>query len=267
MPPKMSLPSLSELGDNLKDIPIWLKCTAISMPAIGVILFFMGWHMNFWWMTIIGLYVVGFFTYGSTSHELVHGNFGLPKRMRDFLLFITELLMLRSGHAYEVAHINHHQTFPKKNDFEGLPAHWSFLKTACHAPFYFFRIWLWSLEQKQAKRIWILIEGIFIFTYWIIAISLFDKIPVLLAYGLCAWISSWAYPFLLVHLVHNKRFKNPLQQTILIRGKLIPFLLLQHPYHLEHHLYPGVPAYNYGKLAKALDPHFAKHGLSPIMLP
>ena len=55
-------------------------------------------------------------------------------------------------------------------------------------------------------------------------------------------------------------------QTKLFRGHVLSWLALEHLYHLEHHLYPGVPHHNWPDLATRLDPHFARAGLQPIKL-
>jgi beta-carotene hydroxylase len=44
------------------------------------------------------------------------------------------------------------------------------------------------------------------------------------------------------------------------------WLSLRHLYHHEHHLYPGVPHHNWPRLARRLDPHFARLGLRPIVV-
>jgi len=76
-----------------------------------------------WWIpAVIALVFVSFYTYGSTSHDLVHGNLGLPRRINDLLLTITELIAFRSGHAYRAAHLYHHASYPAEDDIEGAAA-------------------------------------------------------------------------------------------------------------------------------------------------
>lgn len=65
---------------------------------------------------------LSFVTYGSTLHDLVHRSLHLPHRWNDFLLSVIELLSLRSGTAYRLSHLNHHQHLLDANDIEGLPS-------------------------------------------------------------------------------------------------------------------------------------------------
>ena len=46
---------------------------------------------------------------------------------------------------------------------------------------------------------------------------------------------------------HDPGGAGPLFQTRAFRGRLIPALLLQHTFHLEHHLYPSIPWFNLPK--------------------
>jgi beta-carotene hydroxylase len=48
-----------------------------------------------------------------------------------------------------------------------------------------------------------------------------------------------------------------------MRGTIVPALFMNLTYHLEHHLYPQVPAMNLRRLAVRLDPLLAARGLRP----
>jgi beta-carotene hydroxylase len=52
-----------------------------------------------------------------------------------------------------------------------------------------------------------------------------------------------------------------------MRGRWLPALFLQHTYHLEHHLYPRVPAHNWLELSRRLDPHLDAAGVAVQRLP
>ena len=47
----------------------------------------------------------------------------------------------------------------------------------------------------------------------------------------------------------------------------VPELFLQHTYHLEHHLYPAVPSFNWQELARRLDPFLSIRGVQPVITP
>ena len=75
---------------------------------------------------------------------------------------------------------------------------------------------------------------------------------------------SWIYPFVTAYVVHDAAGRDDLTRTRLFRGRLLSLLALEHLYHLEHHLYPQVPHHNWPRLARRLDPYFARLGLQPV---
>lgn len=58
-----------------------------------------------------------------------------------------------------------------------------------------------------------------------------------------------------VHLPHRSGTLDPLHATRTLHGRVLPRLLLELAYHLEHHLYPGVPTHHYAELSRRLAPH------------
>jgi beta-carotene hydroxylase len=159
------LPALECLGDDLLVIPGWRRALSLALPFLIAVGFFVLWASGSRIGPIVCAGLVTFFTYGSISHDLVHGSLRLPRTLNDVLLCGVELITLRSGHAYRVTHLHHHARFPAGDDLEGAAA------------------------------------GI-----------------------------------------------------------------LDHFYHLEHHLYPHVPHHRWPELARRLDPYFARAGLRPVRI-
>ena len=79
-------------------------------------------------------------------------------------------------------------------------------------------------------------------------------------------MGSWIFPVITAYIPHDARGTTELTQTKLFRGKVLSLVALEHLYHLEHHLYPGVPHHNWPELAVRLDPFFEREGLRPIKL-
>jgi len=50
----------------------------------------------------------------------------------------------------------------------------------------------------------------------------------------------------------------------IVRGRVVPRLLLGMVYHLEHHLYPEVPTYQLAELSRRLDPWLAANGVNCV---
>jgi beta-carotene hydroxylase len=208
-----------------------------------------------------------FFTYASTSHDLVHRTLGLPPWLNDAMLALIEALALRSGHGYRLWHLHHHRNFPREDDVEGSPARMPWWRALLEGPLYLPRLHVWALHRASASlRPWIVAEMLAAAGIVAAAWIRLPRDPVLAIYVALVVAGTWIFPFALVMIPHDARAKGPLFQTRAFRGRLVPMALLHHTYHLEHHLYPAVPAHNWRRLALRLDPHLRAAGVKPIHL-
>ena len=96
------------------------------MPILAFVAYWIFAANELWVAAVLSLIVLSFVTYGSTSHDLVHGSLGLNRLTNDLLLSLFEAISLRSGHAYQAAHLNHHARFPHEDDIEGRAAGMTF---------------------------------------------------------------------------------------------------------------------------------------------
>jgi beta-carotene hydroxylase len=117
---------------------------------------FLGW----WAPAVLAVVALSFFTYGSTSHDLVHRNLGLPRAANEVLLCVIELLALRSGHAYRASHLHHHARFPHADDIEATASRKSWLGAVAEGPAFQLRLWLWALRNAPRDRAWVVGEGL-----------------------------------------------------------------------------------------------------------
>ena len=88
-----------------------------------------------------------------------------------------------------------------------------------------------------------------------------------LVYVVLVVAGSWVYALLTAYLPHHHYGDNPLTQTSTLRGLVIPALFLELTYHLEHHLYPGVPSHHLPELGRRLGPFFSEQGVKPRRVP
>jgi beta-carotene hydroxylase len=259
------LPLLNELGRDLLQVsrlPVYLSLLFPFALTLGFFSFsLVGW----WLLALLCPVLLSFFTYASISHDLVHRTLGIPKALNEVLLCAIELLALRSGHAYRASHFHHHAKFPAEDDLEGAAASMSFLRALLDGITLQFRIWNHAVNGK-ADRIWIRAEGVAIVV--LIALSLIAIHWTVLPALYCGFViaGSWIYPFMTSWVPHDAKGNSELTQTRLFRGRLVQLLAIEHLYHLEHHLYPQVPHHRWPDLAKRLDPHFAKLGITPTIL-
>jgi beta-carotene hydroxylase len=108
-------PKLSILGTDLLYLTKWQVTRAITLPFVA---FWILAGLGYWILAVLSLMVLSFVTYGSTSHDLVHESLGLKRLPNDIRLSVIEVISLRSGHAHQAAHLNHHARFPHADDIE-----------------------------------------------------------------------------------------------------------------------------------------------------
>ncbi|QDT00023.1 fatty acid desaturase family protein [Adhaeretor mobilis] len=259
-------PRLADLGDDLLELTLWQQVRAILLPLGSFAAYWPLAYSGHWVLAVLSLMVLSFTTYGSTSHDLVHRNLGLPPWLNQLLLSIVEVLALRSGHAYQAAHLHHHARYPHSDDIEADASRMTFLRALWEGVIFQARICKWAWKHAPGQRRWIAIEGAVV-TCSVVASLLateFTLIP--FAYVVLMVAGSWIIPLITSYLPHDAHGDSEIEQTRRYRGTLIRLLSFDHLYHLEHHMYPAVPHVKWRILAGRLDPWLDKAGVQSIRL-
>lgn len=259
-------PALSDLGIDLLHLTGWQLARAVAWPFVAFGAFWIFAWSGHWIPAVISLIVLSFVTYGSTSHDLVHGSLGLKRLPNDLLLCVVELISLRSGHAYQAAHLNHHARFPHDDDIEAEAARMSLIRALLQGVVFPFRIYAWALRNPHGRRNWIVGEGMAVAAIVLGAVA---ALPWTIIPGVYAGLmiaGSWTIPLVTSYLPHDPEASDVLHQTRLFRGSFLRIVAFDHLYHLEHHLYPAVPHQNWPRLARRLDPWFEAAGIKPVRI-
>jgi beta-carotene hydroxylase len=262
------LPNLDELGRDLLDISPVRKVFLLALPFLLAGSYFWLASQQWWFAAVFASVLLSFFTYGSVSHDLVHGSFKLPKRTNAFFLSAIELLALRSGHAYRLAHLHHHKRYPNPDDVEGAASRMSFGRALIEGIIFQPKIWLWAYRNAPRKAVRAVLIGELLVSLAFVgaAAALLHYTFVPFLYAVLMGMGSWLIPLITAYIPHAPEKEGEVTQTRLFRGTVLSLIALEHLYHLEHHLYPAVPHSNWPALAKRLDPYFKKMGLTPIKL-
>jgi hypothetical protein len=94
-----AVPSLAWLGSDLLRVSRIRVTISLALPFLWSAAYFI-FAVHGWWPAAgFSLIALSFVTYGSVSHDLVHGNLALRRGTNDILLCVIELLALRSGHV------------------------------------------------------------------------------------------------------------------------------------------------------------------------
>jgi beta-carotene hydroxylase len=262
----LNLPPLRELGQDLARVTPLQRLRTLALPFLCCGAYFGLAAVGWWPAAFLAVVALSFVTYGSTSHDLVHRNLGLPRAANDVLLCLIELLALRSGHAYQAAHLHHHARYPHPDDVEATASRRSLIGALAEGPGFQLRIWLWALRNARQARARVIGEGVACLALFGLALALGVVTPVPLVYAALVTLGSWVIPLITSYVPHDPQGKNELFQTRAFRGVVASVIALEHLYHLEHHLYPSVPHQNWPELARRLDPHLERAGVKPVKL-
>jgi beta-carotene hydroxylase len=257
-------PPLRELGLDLLTVAPRRRTLTLALPFLFCGAYFALAAAGWWPPAVVALVALSFVTYASTSHDLVHRTLGLPRAANDVLLCLIELLALRSGHAYQAAHLHHHARYPHADDVEGAAAGRSWMGAIAEGFVFQPRIWIWAVRNASQVRTWVVGEGVACVALIVLAAALFPLTPIPLIYVALMVMGSWVIPLATSWIPHDPRGKGRLFQTRAFRGVVASAVALGHLYHLEHHLYPAVPHHHWPRLAKRLDPFLAKAGVRPV---
>jgi beta-carotene hydroxylase len=261
-----ALPTLDDLGRDLLRVPAWRRVVSLTAPFLLAGLFFLLAWEGQWLAALACPVLLSFLTYGSISHDLVHRNLHLPQWLNEILLSLIELLAFRSGHAYRVVHLHHHASFPAEDDLEGSAAKMSLPRALVEGIGLQGRLWFFAMRRPGKHRPWAIAECIASIVLLAASVVAMRWTLAPIVYAALMIMGSWIFPVITAYIPHDANGATELTQTKLFRGRVLAWVALEHLYHLEHHLYPGVPHHNWPELAERLDPFFARAGLKPIRL-
>src|SRR3954453_8404177 len=176
---RVEMPRLREFAPDLTRISKVRLVWSLLLPFIWVGLYVLFAYRDYWGLAVGCLVCLSFITYGSISHDLVHANLGLPRRMNDFFLTVIELAAIRSGHAYRLAHLRHHAIYPREDDIEGAAARMSLVRTLAEGVLFQPKIWWWAVRQKHTDRPIMVAEGIGCAVIVVVAVAFWAVAPAL----------------------------------------------------------------------------------------
>jgi len=261
------MPELAQLGPGLARLSAWRRGWSLALPFLCISAYMLLAVAGNWPLAILATIAMSFVTYGSISHDLVHRNLGLRRRTNDTFLCLIELLAIRSGHAYQLAHLHHHARFPHDDDIEGAAARMSLPRTLLEGVLLQPRIYIWAIRRAgPRRRARIVAEGAACMSMILAAAVLLPLTLVPIVYVGLMIAGSWIIPLITSYIPHDVAAPDRLHQTRAFRGLVASTIAMGHLYHLEHHLYPAVPHHHWPVLAKRLDPYLEAAGIKPTKI-
>lgn len=204
-----------------------------------------------------------------SSHNLITRN---PKIDR-WIGFICGLPIMFSAMGYRILHPMHHKFLHSKedpDDIENVTRDSKFL-TALYVFLFVFGVYLYLImlpingmrKGKKLEKVSVLVE-------WIAMIAIVTSAWMMLPTQVM--VEGWLLPLLVAGQVANLRGiaehgmttgGNEFTDTRTVATHpVISFMMCNINYHLEHHLYPGIPWYNLPKLHALLQEEYVAAGSS-----
>jgi len=206
------------------------------------------------------------------THEGVHGTLSVHAWWNRALSIACALPVLQNYSAYKVLHLRHHHHLGQEGDPDHYANYtsWTWLEFMMHwgrllvgYPAYIVAIPVLGYRHGTASaRRWIVFEACLL---------------VLLIAGAIIFVPGqwlvhgWLIPMIIINTLVNIRGMS--QHTFLehqsdpilgtrsiLTNPVTAFFMCNENYHLEHHLYPGIPWYNLPRVHQALGQELAERG-------
>ena len=206
------------------------------------------------------------------THEAVHGTLSPSRWLNAVGGALCALPVLQNFSAYRVLHLRHHDHLGEEGDPDHYPNYtrWSWLvflmnwgRLLVGYPAYITAIPVLGFREGNLRQRWsvaleVALAGLFLFGL--------SRLPWLV------FLNAWLIPMLFINTFVNIRGMS--QHTLLeefhgddVRGtrtiltnRVVTFFMCNENYHLEHHLYPGVPWYNLPRIHQLLRAELTVRG-------
>jgi len=239
----------------------WLAQESRSGPWVYIA------NIPFYLLAAASLHGISLFT-----HEGVHGTLSLRPWLNRALSIACAQPVLQNYSAYKVLHLKHHHHLGREGDPDHYANYtsWTWLQFIMHwgrliigYPVYIVAIPILGYRQgTSVARRWILFE--------VCLLSLLMASAILVL----RWkflLHGWLIPMLIINTLVNIRGMS--QHTFLehqsdpilgtrsiLTNRVTAFFMCNENYHLEHHLYPGIPWYNLPRLHRILRDDLTQRG-------
>jgi fatty acid desaturase len=227
-----------------------------------------------WWTRGVAYVVSGVAIHALATlmHEASHGNMFRDRRLDGLAAFVLGAPALLSGAAYRVVHLEHHRYLRTPRDPEEFTAFAAHHRWLPHIAFY-----VWAIVGGLSYILLVPVTGFargtrrqrvqIVGEYLAMAglYAAFIGMLVSLA-GPSAPLHVLVGPWLVTVAITNVRgwaehplteAGHPLTQTrTVVCPRVLAFLLGHTNYHLEHHLFPGIPWYRLPQVHTLLLPEY-----------
>ncbi len=224
----------------------------ISIPWLGMELWFL--YMEWWAPALLASFFF-FLTALRSVHAAFHFTLGIPRWWTKLFLILFSGLMLGSLHAVGFNHLRHHRhCLDPALDVEGSCARMSAWKAILYGPQFQLRLHRAAFKSGSASEHQVMITelalNLLMAALAIALLTAYSSYVLLLHIGLMA-MAQCLTGFFAVWTVHHDCDDDVFARTQ--RGRIKNLISYDMFYHIEHHLFPGIPQQHLPRLAARLD--------------
>jgi len=242
---------------------IWLGAAWLSISVDNIAI------------SIVG-YLIGGFSLATLSvlgHEASHNLFTRKPKIDRWIGFVVSTPVLFSAMGYRIMHPLHHKYTRAEGDPDNIEniSKSSALLRVVYVFVFFFAVYLYLvmvpfnavLRGSNREKVEVIVE-------WLAMIAIIALGWVFLPANVM--LEGWLFPLIVAGQVANVRgiaehgmttAGNELTDTRTVATHpFISFMMCNINYHIEHHLYPGIPWYNLPKLHAMLKQDYVAAGSS-----
>lgn len=205
-----------------------------------------------WYVLALFFSFMFFLVMGRLSHAAIHNSLGITRQQNRWVLILCSFFILSSMHAIQINHIRHHRLLMQDEDIEAMSAKMPWWKALLIGPWYTILLHIKAFQiGNEQQRKWMMLELMLIiilisaiFFYFNVTFLKFHVIAMLFGQSMTAFFAGW--------LVHHDT-EDHIYQARTLRSHLKGKMSYSMFYHVEHHLFPSVPAQRLHIIAQRLD--------------
>jgi fatty acid desaturase len=205
-----------------------------------------------WYLLALPASFMFFLTGLRQVHDSYHGNLGMTRRGDDLVMLVQSLLMMNALHAVKINHLRHHRLCMADGDVEAAGARMSAIGALAFGPLFPVLLLREALRRGPARDLgWVRLE-LGAMVLWVALVFGVLDCDALRYHAIAMTVGECFTAFFCVWTVHHgcdrehviartsrRRFRNAVFYDMF--------------FHVEHHLFPGVPTRHLGVLAARLD--------------
>ncbi len=231
------------------------ECT-LPLPWLGASWLFAWLGL---WPLALGCSFMFFLVALRLNHEAIHHNLGFTARGHHNVMHALSVVMIGSNHSVAFNHLRHHKHLDTPQDIEGKCGHMSLWQVLAYGPK--FPVECHLETWKRGGKFWRRRMLTDLALNWLLPLLAIVFALDFLWFHLAAMLVAQSLTALFAVWITHRAGDGHAMVARTQRNALVNFVSYNMFFHLEHHLFPGVPVKRLPELARRLDkamPEIAK---------